>query len=147
MLGTQSMLPHRFKDTSIILVPIRLSDLFDPDEDFEAWWGSIKKDSGAKKRRFSFSRISLFKPITGAGKGEFVTVEMTRADYIRYYAKDEKGQYIGTEPQSVSRAALKEMIARQNGGRSASTASMQGSYLGAPEIQSERAYDRRFSHA
>lgn len=116
-------LPIRFTDESIISVPIRLSDLQDPEEEFDAWWSSANKESKTRKKSFkNLAKSLLLRDRLGAKKGEFMLVRMTRGDYLKYCAKDERGKYIGTEPQGRSRQALREMVSRQRSERSNSLA-------------------------
>ncbi|KAL9086642.1 MAG: hypothetical protein Q9159_004051 [Coniocarpon cinnabarinum] len=117
-------LPQRFTDESMILVPVRRSDIEDPDEDFEAWWSSLKAQSGGRRGSVkTLMRTLLLRSPAGAKKGDFIMLNMQRADYLRYCAKDEQGAYIGSEPQGESRLFLRDLLARQHGERSMSTAS------------------------
>lgn len=115
MFATQKMLPHRFTDQSIITVPVRRSDMDEPPAYSEI--GGQEQDAGAqkgkKKKSASWtSRLGI--KDHGSKTGQFVTLSMTRADYLMYCAKDERGQYIGSEPQEISRRVLGEMAAEQS---------------------------------
>ena len=124
MLSGQPILPTRFTDDSIIQVPIRISNLHDPDDQFDEWWSTLKGETTPRKRGFKAALQSLLlRTPAGAKKGQFVLLDMTRADYLRYCAKDERGKYIGTEPQDVSRRVLREMVTRQEEAKPHSTAS------------------------
>ena len=123
-----SHLPMRFTDNSIITVPVRLADLQDPNEDFDAWWDTANKESKSRRRSIkSIARSILLREPAGSKRGDFVLLKITRGDYLKYCAKDENGKYIGTEPQSAGRAFLKDMVARQQTERSNSTATFPAS--------------------
>ncbi|KAI9842317.1 MAG: hypothetical protein M1837_007309 [Sclerophora amabilis] len=80
-------LPWKFTDDDIISVPIPIDEAGRPVRVTDrikrkSWlggWGRSAK-CGRKKQR---CRI----------------VRMTRGDYLKYYARDENGNYIGTEPE------------------------------------------------
>lgn len=81
-------LPVRFTDDSLLRVPISYADLPLPETDSEA---------PAKEKKSSiFGKLSGKK---GKLKERFRMVEMTRREYLMYWAKNEKGEYIGTEPE------------------------------------------------
>ncbi|TKA81065.1 hypothetical protein B0A49_00685 [Cryomyces minteri] len=40
----------------------------------------------------------------------FRTVQMTRADYSKYWARDGEGQYVGTEPEGSGREWYREKL-------------------------------------
>lgn len=95
--GAPNLLPTRFTDDSIISVPVlpppgtskKLSKSDDDDDG-----NPIKMP----KSRFSFFRrksSSLSKKKDD--DDDFVMKEMTRLDYLKHYAKDDNGKYIGTE--------------------------------------------------
>ncbi|MCJ1227917.1 hypothetical protein MMC12_004576 [Toensbergia leucococca] len=76
-------LPHQFNDESIIPVSVRLrTDEAQPEQ---------KKSNGVlgKMRKFSSSKETP----------KFRTLKMPRGEYLRYFARDEKNAYIGTEPE------------------------------------------------
>ena len=78
----------KFTDDSLLRVPISYADL-PPRED--------NSEAPAKEKKSSiFGKLSGKK---GKPKEGFRMVEMTRREYLMYWAKDEKGEYIGTEPK------------------------------------------------
>lgn len=105
-------LPHRFTDDSIISVPIPASELEDPDAPTSHDLDSSNPDIPAAKH----SKPSIFSKLSGKGakkspkKHDFKIVLMPRGDYLKYWAKDEKGNYIGTEPQGLGGKLLREKI-------------------------------------
>lgn len=92
-------LPFRFTDESIISVPVlpppcaennRLN-ASDSDEDDNPVKGLKPKS------RFSFSAFRRTSSWKKEKKPDFVMKDMTRAEYLKHYAKDDNGKYIGTE--------------------------------------------------
>ena len=95
-------LPVRFTDDSILNIPIPYKDLFPTDH------LDIKMDdtscSGPVHVGKARRRSSILEKLKGSGrakkdKGGFRLVKMTRREYLMYWAKDEAGNYIGTEPK------------------------------------------------
>ena len=96
-------LPVRFTDDSILTIPIPYKDLCpqadEPDPQFNNSNDNGPVHTGNEKRR-----SSLFEKLTGGSKEKkekeaFRMVKMTRREYLMYWAKDEEGNYIGTEPK------------------------------------------------
>ncbi|OBT55345.1 hypothetical protein VE04_04906 [Pseudogymnoascus sp. 24MN13] len=86
-------LPFRFTDDSIIPVVVRVSA-----ESFKAG-----VESTSQKRRRSLRDRFRFK------KTKAVVAMMPRRDYLRYFAHDESGRYVGTEKEeSWSEGDLEE---------------------------------------
>jgi len=110
--GAPNLLPVRFTDQSIISVPVLpfpSPDLADdrpapPDSTSDSDDNPIKgldwepKPKSKSKTRFS---LSSFRHRRGSKKDTkqpaFVMKDMTRAEYLKHYAKDDDGRYIGTE--------------------------------------------------
>lgn len=95
--GAPNLLPVRFTDESIISVPV-LPPPDVPDSDEED--NPVKGLPSKPKSRFSFSsfrRKSSSSTSKKDKKPDFVIKDMTRAEYLKHYAKDENGKYIGTE--------------------------------------------------
>ncbi|KAI9709621.1 MAG: hypothetical protein M1812_007669 [Candelaria pacifica] len=85
-------LPMKFTDESIITVPIPI------DEPSPCPETNIIKEG--KKSWVS----KLGDSIKGKkSQGKFRMVRMTRGEYLKYWAKDEEGRYIGTEPEGMGR--------------------------------------------
>ncbi|KAL8668891.1 MAG: hypothetical protein Q9168_006500 [Polycauliona sp. 1 TL-2023] len=102
-------LPQKFTDDSIIAVPIRLSALEDPlagSDGDSAGKGSAGPDQQQRRRSSSSKFIQKLKG--GGKKDDFKMVNMTRREYLMYWAKDEEGRYIGTEPEGEGRRVLRE---------------------------------------
>ncbi|KAK5946629.1 hypothetical protein PMZ80_000772 [Knufia obscura] len=97
--GAPNLLPFRFTDESIISVPV----LPPPDisESKLAASDSDEDDNPIKglkpKSRFSFSSFRRKSSSKKDKKPDFVMKDMTRAEYLKHYAKDDNGKYIGTE--------------------------------------------------
>lgn len=92
-----NLLPVRFTDNSVISVPVlphaEPSQTKPDDEDSDE--GPVK---GPKSRsRFSLSNFRRKSSSSGNGKQSFVIKEMTRGNYLKHYAKDDSGKYIGSE--------------------------------------------------
>ncbi|KAH7054469.1 hypothetical protein B0J12DRAFT_454318 [Macrophomina phaseolina] len=97
--GAPNLLPFRFTDDSIINVPVPAGYLEDetesspsPTERKSSWIGKIGRKLGGKERQ------------------KFVNLKMTRGEYLKYWAKDENGNYIGTEPEGAGRQIWREKL-------------------------------------
>lgn len=75
--GPANILPVRYTDESLISVPV-----LPP--------GQIGRAPEEKKKHFWSSRRS-------SRNSDFIIKEIPRGDYLKYYAKDDDGAYIGTE--------------------------------------------------
>ncbi len=95
-------LPVRFTDESILNIPIPYKDLFPIDEldnkhDDSNNHGPVH--TGKESRRSSiFGKLKSGLKEKKQKEG-FRLVKMTRREYLMYWAKDEQGRYIGTEPK------------------------------------------------
>ena len=101
------LLPRRYTDDSII--PAIVTDV----ETFEK---SAEAEAGKKKGGF-FSKFKGKKEeevgSDGQKKGVTKVVYMPRREYLKYFAKDEKGEYIGSEPyRRWTEAELEEEFAK-----------------------------------
>ena len=98
--GAPNLLPFRFTDQSIISVPVMpspeasayKSTASDSEEDDDLVKGRPKPRS-----KFSFSSFRRKSSSKKEKTPDFVMKDMTRAEYLKHYAKDEEGKYIGTE--------------------------------------------------
>lgn len=97
--GTPNLLPPKFTDNSIISVPVlppeSTSKTLNLDADDED--NPIKEVKPKSRLGSIFRKASL-----GEGKPKkesqgFVMKKMKRSEYLKHYAKDEAGRYIGTE--------------------------------------------------
>jgi len=97
--GAPNLLPVRFTDESIISVAVLpppdtadgKPEASDSDEDDNPVKGLKPKS------RFSFSSFRRRSSSKKEKKPEFVMKDMTRAEYLKHYAKDDNGKYVGTE--------------------------------------------------
>ena len=100
--GAPQHLPVRFTDNSILSIPIPYKDLsptdrLDSQSDESNDNGPIH--AGEERRRSSiFGKLKETNK-DKKGKAGFRLVKMTRREYLMYWAKDEAGKYIGTEPK------------------------------------------------
>ncbi|KAI9780801.1 MAG: hypothetical protein M1816_002673 [Peltula sp. TS41687] len=79
-------LPWKFTDSSMISVPIPVLAREDgPTEEENATGGLGSKLKQAIKGKKAAPKMRV--------------VKMTRAEYLKYWARDEQGNYIGTEPE------------------------------------------------
>ncbi|KAL8649291.1 MAG: hypothetical protein Q9226_005638 [Calogaya cf. arnoldii] len=96
-------LPQKFTDESVLVIPVPLSAL----EAEEA--SAPKGDNKEPQRRSSlFGKLKKGGEMKGGKKDGFKMVEMTRGEYLKYWAKDEEGRYIGTEPEGQGARRLRE---------------------------------------
>ena len=94
-------LPVRFTDDSILTIPIPYKDL-SPLSDESDITNKDGNDNGPVHTGKQKRRSSLFGKLKGGDKEKkdkegFRLVKMTRREYLMYWAKDEEGNYIGTE--------------------------------------------------
>jgi hypothetical protein len=75
--GPASLLPTRFTDESLITIPVQRPENI----------GKVAPTK-AKKPLLSFGRKS---------KDDFLMKQVSRGEYLKYYAKDENGNYIGRQ--------------------------------------------------
>lgn len=100
-------LPQQFTDDSVLLIPIPVSALRGATPPSPSASENPTEETSPQQqqqeRRSSSSSSKLMNRLRGGGGGkkkeEFKMVEMTRGEYLRYWAKDEEGRYIGTEPE------------------------------------------------
>jgi len=96
--GAPSNLPSGFTDESIISIRV-LPPPEGPDTKPAA--SDSDDDNPVKglkpKHRFSFSSFRRKSSSKKDKRPEFVMKDMTRAEYLKHYAKDVNGRYIGTE--------------------------------------------------
>ena len=95
-------LPWKFHDDDYITVPV-------PVEDDGGGQQHHPDDGGEKGQKKKNWASKLGAKITGKDtekKAKFQMVRMTKADYLKYYAKDEHGNYAGSEPEG-SRPPIK----------------------------------------
>ncbi|KAL8798899.1 MAG: hypothetical protein Q9182_006299 [Xanthomendoza sp. 2 TL-2023] len=84
-------------DDSIITIPIPLFVLYPPSNPVDL----IPMTQSRERRVSWFGRAKKPKA------QEFKMVEMTRKEYLMYWAKDDVGRYVGTEPEGEGRKVLK----------------------------------------
>ncbi|GME53097.1 hypothetical protein GTA08_BOTSDO05428 [Neofusicoccum parvum] len=97
--GAPNLLPFRFTDDSIINVPIPLEDLEDEPEE---------RAPGTERRSSWMGRIG--RKMAGKEKQKIRNVKMTRGEYLKYWAKDEHGNYVGTEPEGMGKEIWREKL-------------------------------------
>lgn len=101
-------LPFKYTDASIITIPITISDL--PGEPLPGENPPIPDPPPEKKGGF-FRRLSASHS-SEKTKKEIKAVKMTRGEYLKYWAKDEKGQYKAdvVEPPGGRREWVKKQV-------------------------------------
>ncbi|KAI9673853.1 MAG: hypothetical protein M1817_002059 [Caeruleum heppii] len=84
-------LPYKFTDEDYISVPV-------PAEEEKP--SEVRQVTGRRPTFFMKLKQALSdRDGGGSGKQKFRIVRMKRGDYLKYYARDEDGNYIGTEPE------------------------------------------------
>ena len=73
-------LPMHFKDSDMIPVPVPIESNQE-HKGRKSWIGKMKDK------------------VTGKDDKQFKIVHMTRGEYLEKYGRDEKGEYVGTEPE------------------------------------------------
>lgn len=86
------LLPKRYTDDSII--PAIVTDVVPSEK-------TIQEEAGKKKGLLGRFKGKKEEVVGGNGERKGVTkvVYMPRREYLKFFAKDENGQYIGSEPQ------------------------------------------------
>ena len=87
------LLPWKFTDEDLVSIPIP-ADVLDKSDDEN---GKTKRKGWGSKLKDKFSHKSSFR-----------LVQVTRGDYLKYFARDEQGAYIGTEPEEMGLRLIKE---------------------------------------
>jgi hypothetical protein len=89
MHSLPQLLPRRYTDDSII--PAIVVDVIPSQR-------TIEEEEKKKTRRGSFLKKLKGEPKKEEGKGLTKVVYMPRREYLKYFARDLEGKYIGTEP-------------------------------------------------
>ncbi|KAL8895325.1 MAG: hypothetical protein Q9192_003702, partial [Flavoplaca navasiana] len=88
-------LPQKFTDDSILKIPIPVSDPSDPTDISNPSPSTSPSTLPAANNKETPRRLSILRKLKGKDKkGEkrdFVMVDMTRREYLMYWAKDEEG--------------------------------------------------------
>ena len=92
MHSLPQLLPRRYTDDSII--PAIVVDVIPSQKTIEE-----EERKSAKKR--SFMRKLKGEPRTATAKGLTKVVYMPRREYLKWFARDLEGKYVGTEPYKV----------------------------------------------
>ena len=89
-----------------------MSDLSDPTDISNSSPSTESSTLPAANDKETPRRLSFLRKLKGKDKKEekrdFVMVDMTRREYLMYWAKDEEGRYVGTEPEGEGRRRLRE---------------------------------------
>ena len=89
-------LPVKFHDLDVIPVPVLVAKSEAKEEEKHGFMDKVKGLISGKEK-----------------EGKLRVVYMPRSDYLKYFAKDDDGNYVGTEPQkSYTDEELDEMFAR-----------------------------------
>lgn len=88
MYSVPQLLPKRYTDESII--PAIVIDII-PTQKVEG------ADDGKKRRSSFLGKLKGSDKKKDDGKGLTKVVYMPRGDYLKYFARGQKGEYIGTE--------------------------------------------------
>jgi hypothetical protein len=109
MMGTAPrLLPRQYTDDSII--PAIITNITPRSTPCPA---TEVDDVNGGKRRKSFAKMFKGDKDKGGGKPITKVVFMPRREYIKYFAKDNDGRYIGTEPaKQWTEEELDEMFAQ-----------------------------------
>ena len=95
-------LPTKFTDESILTIPIPYSGIY-PASSIPGG-----NESTPGKRKGSF--LGRFTNGSKKKREGFKMVKMTRREYLMYWAKDEEGRYVGTEPEGRGREVFGERL-------------------------------------
>lgn len=105
-----NLLPVRFTDNSIISVPVlphaEPTQTSTNNKEFDSSASSLFSDDSTanpikeqekSKSRFSISGGFRRKSSSKSKHQDFVIKQMTRGNYLKFYAKDDNGRFIGSE--------------------------------------------------
>lgn len=92
------LLPWKFTDDDLISIPVPWEPS-DDDDDAAEPASKAKGKSWGSKIRDKLGKNS---------SPQFRIVQVSRGDYLRYFAKDEQGRYCGTEPEGLGLRLLRE---------------------------------------
>ena len=96
----------------MLKIPIPVSDLSDPTNISNTSPSTSQSTLPTANDKETPRRSSILRKFKGKDKKEkkrdFVMVDMTRREYLMYWAKDEEGRYVGTEPEGEGRRRLRE---------------------------------------
>lgn len=98
-------LPWKFTDDDLISVPIPVPDSSADGDDTSEHAGSTTSLGSKVKHAFMYKGKSK-----GKKSPKFRVVKMTRGEYLKYWARDEHGNYIGTEPEGLGEELWKNRI-------------------------------------
>lgn len=102
--GGVNHLPVKFTDDSIIRVPINIDKTYSSTKE-----GQDPESEQSHKRSFT---DKLF----GKKKDDTIrVVKMTRGDYLKYWAKDDHGNYTGTEPEEKGPELWRHILFNEDG--------------------------------
>jgi hypothetical protein len=91
-------LPFRYTDETYINIPIPIEeDDWNSNGTKSNEYNPITTDEDSKKRKGSWVG-KLGRKLTGKTDQKFKIVRMTRGEYLAKWARDEDGNYIGTDP-------------------------------------------------
>ncbi|KAK5015165.1 hypothetical protein LTR60_003001 [Cryomyces antarcticus] len=106
-------------DTSLIYVSIPLADLAPAGTDPSTESSPATSNAASSSSALRPPKPSWLERLAGAVTGKsfatpeqqgFRTVQMTRADFRKYWARDEEGRYVGTEPEGSGREWYREKL-------------------------------------
>lgn len=110
-------LPQKFTDESLLMIPVPMSALKDPSSapngDDDAVGEQPKQERQQQQQQQQRRSSNFMNKLKGGEKKgrkkeEFKMVKMTRGEYLMYWAKDEEGRYMGTEPEGEGARRLRE---------------------------------------
>lgn len=95
MTSAASHLPMAFNDESIISVPIKFADLepLDPSNDTDDSLNDADHTATKKGKREGWLK-RLLSGSSNEASNKFVMVDMRKVDYLRYWAKDDNGNFL-----------------------------------------------------
>ncbi|RMZ79719.1 hypothetical protein DV738_g3183, partial [Chaetothyriales sp. CBS 135597] len=96
--GAPDLLPQRYDDTSLITVPVMRPE-----------------DIGTANGHVTEKKRSLFSSRRRSENSQFVMKKIPRGEYLKHYAKDEAGQYVGTDEPAADCILRGEDVAKYRG--------------------------------
>ena len=92
-------LPWKFCDDDIISVPVQVRST-----------PSTTKEQHGERCGIAGWKSKLKKHQSGKSSSTVKVLRMTRGEYLKYWARDEQGNYCGTEPEGVGEGLWKDRM-------------------------------------
>jgi hypothetical protein len=103
-----NLLPPGYTDASLVRIPIRISQYLPPSQTLDA---ATKRNDGDGKKKPGFLKRA-FNRRDSKDSGDLKIVEMSRGEYLKYWAKGSNGEFLDSvvEPPGGRASWLREQL-------------------------------------